>query len=286
MIPYLFEVKIISLRSNPGSDEIIQGLATENLSAPECEILLDSLRSMKKKIDTAERIGKRALAPYISVLSVIKKTADILVKELEGTGEGQEFFEKFPAEVRSREEYLFAFSRGAEIKIPSREKYLLAHLLDEFGIVLSGEFLSGDSQFREHLDEILFHELYGLAEPENGDYEIHKKHYGGLQRLVFGSENPLKELFRSFIDRKALNQMDSERVHFNEQRAYAAHLIRAYLLIPRSRRVKVQALKQKLEKAGPVSQDKYINRLLGYIEKAEHGSDAKKIEDYLRKWYN
>ncbi|HLD29009.1 MAG TPA: (d)CMP kinase, partial [bacterium] len=92
-------------------------------------------------------------------------------------------FAVFEAVVESPEDYLLAFGSGRAIG-------------------LSRDFLN-DETFADYLDEIIFHEGYVSLFGEE-DYEAHRRIYLGIQRKIFGEENPLKGILREYINTKYL----------------------------------------------------------------------------------
>ncbi len=80
--------------------------------------------------------------------------------------------------------------------IKGHEDYLLAFVTSSQIVIMSDFFTN--PRLQAYLDEALFHEGYVAAHGER-DYETHRAIYSGIQRKIFGEENPLKKILRDYI---------------------------------------------------------------------------------------
>jgi len=114
----------------------------------------------------------------------------------------------FDAIVNSQDDYLLLFPRMTNSK------------MGEIGICRA--FIETASP--KELAEALIHEVYALCKPERlsilkgekSDAE-HIRRYTGVQRRLFGKNNPLKNIFRTIIDDNAPSEQSQENTIVEEQ---------------------------------------------------------------------
>ncbi|MFH1414794.1 MAG: M20/M25/M40 family metallo-hydrolase, partial [Elusimicrobiota bacterium] len=92
------------------------------------------------------------------------------------------------------------FARGDIVTfkavVHGKEDYLLA-FADTGRLAVSRALFS--KKFSDNLDELLFHEGYAAVFGEK-NYNTHRDIYNGLQRDIFGAQNPLKRKLRKYIN--------------------------------------------------------------------------------------
>lgn len=131
------------------------------------DLLKDKIHELKGKVEANRaRLSESERAQ-----------ADRVITHLEDVAQTRQWV-VFDGIVNGSEDYLLAFVRGGKI-------------------ALMEDFFRG--RFVEKMDEILFHEGYAAVFGEE-DYRAHRRIYRGIQRKIFGSDNPLKEVLRNYID--------------------------------------------------------------------------------------
>ncbi|MFH1415781.1 MAG: M24 family metallopeptidase, partial [Elusimicrobiota bacterium] len=162
----------------------------EAKSMPTYRLTLDEARHVEAKIAEIEHKLKNRIMPERQ-----KTHADMVLKRL------KEYYARgdivtFDGLVKGAEDYSLGYTTNRKI-------------------VLSKDFLSRPA-FYDYLDELLFHEGYSSVFGEGG-YRTHQAIVNGIQRFLFGKENPLVEPIRKYIKEKFFESYEEKSPEYYTQ---------------------------------------------------------------------
>ncbi|MCX5700457.1 MAG: hypothetical protein NTZ63_02810 [Candidatus Omnitrophica bacterium] len=194
----------IGTNSEPGDNGAIgKGSALQlrqairTSSVPNKDIVLRKINELKEKIASAT-LGVEE-----------KKNADLVIAKLTELYQ-KNAIEVFDAIVKGQEDYLLAFAGSNKLALMS----------DMFS-----------PQFSDYLDELLFHEGY-VAVFGEGSYDAHRAIVYGIQRKIFGQENPLRDILRRYINQHSPKVKEESKNALTTLRdAYPAEYPQIYSLI-------------------------------------------------------